>query len=70
MLRVLVLLLIICSCSPKVRYTQDSIRKNGGVERQKQIKRITKHNQYQMNRVRKKVSDNRGKNLKRRRKYN
>lgn len=69
MLRILFLLFILCSCSPKVIYTQDSIRKNGGIERQRKISKITKRNQKQMNMVRRKVSDKRSKKMRKRRKY-
>lgn len=69
MLRILFLFFFLYSCSPKIIYTQDGIRKNSGIARQRKISKITKHNQKQMNKVRKKVSDKRSKNNRKHRKY-
>ena len=63
------LIFLFTGCSPKIIYTQNSIRKNGGVERRKQVRKLTKYNQKQMIRVRKKVSNSRVKKMKKRRKY-
>jgi hypothetical protein len=68
-IRLLLLIVVIISCSPKLIYTQNSIRLNGGIERKKQIGRITKHNQRLMNKVRKKVTNEKSKSLRKRKKY-